>query len=64
MPRAETRRLGTEEIGNAAASVEGGLITAATQEPPALPARVRRLDDAGIAVTGLALRQASLDGVC
>ncbi|KJS61709.1 daunorubicin resistance protein DrrA family ABC transporter ATP-binding protein [Streptomyces rubellomurinus] len=59
----DTLRLVTEVIGNGAPSVEGGLITAATQDPSVLPALVRRLDDAGIAVTGLALRQASLDEV-
>ncbi|KJS52128.1 hypothetical protein VM98_33335, partial [Streptomyces rubellomurinus subsp. indigoferus] len=59
----DTLRLVTQVLGNPAPSVEGGLITPATQAPSVLPAPVRRLSNAGMAVTGLALRPPSLDEV-
>ncbi|GAB2626754.1 daunorubicin resistance protein DrrA family ABC transporter ATP-binding protein [Streptomyces capparidis] len=46
-----------------AATVEGGAVTAPVQDPALMPAVVRRLEDAGIAVGELALRRSSLDEV-
>ncbi len=43
--------------------VTGQLVTAAVTDPAMLPAVVRRLDDAGVVVTELALRSSTLDEV-
>jgi oleandomycin transport system ATP-binding protein len=47
----------------AAPEVVGGTVTAPVADPAVLPAAVRRLDEAGVVVGELALRQASLDEV-
>ncbi|WP_354639844.1 ATP-binding cassette domain-containing protein [Kitasatospora camelliae] len=43
--------------------IEGDLVTAPVNDPALMPAVVRRLEDAGIAVGELALRRSSLDEV-
>ncbi|WP_030166878.1 daunorubicin resistance protein DrrA family ABC transporter ATP-binding protein [Spirillospora albida] len=69
----EVRPLRAAEVGNAAAIVgelagsepelRDGLIAAPITDPALMPAVVRRLDDAGIAVGELSLRKSSLDEV-
>ncbi|MFC7327387.1 ATP-binding cassette domain-containing protein [Marinactinospora rubrisoli] len=51
------------EVTGATAHSAGGSIRASVSDPAALPAVVRRLDDAGIAVAELTLRRPSLDEV-
>jgi oleandomycin transport system ATP-binding protein len=51
------------ELSGATAEVKGQLVTAPLADPAILPAVVRRLDDAGVLVTELALRSASLNEV-
>jgi oleandomycin transport system ATP-binding protein len=51
------------ELSGAAPAVDGTLVTATVSDPAALPAVVRRLDDAGVLVAELALRDSSLDEV-
>jgi oleandomycin transport system ATP-binding protein len=43
--------------------VEGERITAPVTDPALLPAAVRRLDDAGVVITELTLRNSSLNEV-
>ncbi len=57
----KVRAVVTELAGRA--ELEGGFITARVTEPAVLPAVVRRLDDAGVAVGELALRTSTLDEV-
>jgi oleandomycin transport system ATP-binding protein len=51
------------ELTHSTPDIENGLVTAPVVEPEVLPAVVRRLDDAGIVITELALRSASLNEV-
>jgi len=51
------------ELAKVTPDVEGQLVTAAVTDPAVLPAVVRRLDDAGVVVTELALRSSSLNEV-
>lgn len=51
------------ELAAATPDVHGQLVTAQVADPAVLPALVRRLDDAGVVVTELALRGSSLDEV-
>jgi oleandomycin transport system ATP-binding protein len=51
------------ELAESPAQVEEGLISAAIKDPAVLPAVVRRLDDAGVAVAELSLRKSSLNEV-
>ena len=51
------------ELTHSTPDVEGGLVTAPVVDPAVLPAVVRRLDDAGIVITELSLRSASLNEV-
>jgi oleandomycin transport system ATP-binding protein len=51
------------ELAGAEPEVKGQLVTAAVVDPAVLPAVVRRLDDAGVVVTELALRGSSLNEV-
>jgi oleandomycin transport system ATP-binding protein len=51
------------ELANVTPDVDGQLVTAAVTDPSVLPAVVRRLDDAGVVVTELALRSSSLNEV-
>jgi oleandomycin transport system ATP-binding protein len=51
------------ELVGSPPEVEGQLITVPVGDPALLPAVVRRLDDAGIVITELALRGSSLDEV-
>jgi oleandomycin transport system ATP-binding protein len=51
------------ELAKVTPEVEGQLVTAAVTDPAVLPAVVRRLDDAGVVVTELALRGSSLNEV-
>ncbi len=51
------------ELAQVTPEVEGQLVTAAVTDPGVLPAVVRRLDDAGVVVTELALRSSSLNEV-
>jgi oleandomycin transport system ATP-binding protein len=51
------------ELASAAPDVEGQLVTAQVPDPAVLPAVVRRLDEAGVTVTELALRTSSLNEV-
>ncbi|HEY8471749.1 MAG TPA: ATP-binding cassette domain-containing protein [Natronosporangium sp.] len=51
------------ELAAATPDVQGGLVTAQIGDPQVLPAVVRRLDDAGVVVTELALRTSSLNEV-
>lgn len=51
------------ELAQAEPEVRGGLVTAAVASPDLLSAVVRRLDQAGVTVSELSLRGASLDDV-
>jgi len=51
------------DLTSSTPEIEGGLVTAPVVEPAVLPAVVRRLDDAGIVITELSLRSASLNEV-
>jgi oleandomycin transport system ATP-binding protein len=51
------------EIARSEPDVNGQLVTASVADPAALPAVVRRLDEAGVIVTELTLRGASLNEV-
>jgi oleandomycin transport system ATP-binding protein len=51
------------ELAQVIPEVDGHLVTAPITDPAVLPAVVRRLDDAGVVVTEIALRGASLDEV-
>jgi oleandomycin transport system ATP-binding protein len=50
-------------LAQASPDVDGGAVTAAVSDPSLLPAVVRRLDDAGVVITELALRGSSLEEV-
>ncbi|MEV6209443.1 ATP-binding cassette domain-containing protein [Kitasatospora sp. NPDC051914] len=50
-------------LAGAQTKIEGDLVTAPVNDPALMPAVVRRLEDAGIAVGELALRRSSLDEV-
>ncbi|MEU7280338.1 ATP-binding cassette domain-containing protein [Streptomyces sp. NPDC045431] len=52
-----------EQAAGAQTQIEGGVITAPVNDPELMPAVVRRLDGAGIAVGELTLRRSSLDEV-
>jgi oleandomycin transport system ATP-binding protein len=51
------------ELAQVVPEVDGSLVTAPVTDPRLLPAVVRRLDDAGVVVTELALRNSSLNEV-
>jgi oleandomycin transport system ATP-binding protein len=51
------------EVAQVTPEVDGQSVTASIGDPAVLPAVVRRLDDAGVVVTELALRNASLNEV-
>jgi oleandomycin transport system ATP-binding protein len=51
------------ELAAATPDIRGALVTAPVADPAVLPAIVRRLDDAGVVVTELALRTSSLNEV-
>jgi len=51
------------ELAQADPTTEGGTVIAAVADPGVLPAVVRRLDDAGVVVSELALRGSTLDEV-
>ncbi|MGH3975390.1 MAG: ATP-binding cassette domain-containing protein [Pseudonocardiaceae bacterium] len=51
------------ELAGAAPEVDGRLVTAPVTDPSVLPAVVRRLDNAGVVITELTLRNASLNEV-
>jgi oleandomycin transport system ATP-binding protein len=51
------------ELARTEPAVKGPLVTAPVTDPAVLPAVVRRLDDAGVVVTELSLRSASLNEV-
>ncbi|NVI87761.1 ATP-binding cassette domain-containing protein [Actinomadura sp. BRA 177] len=51
------------ELADAVPDVRDGLISAPITDPQIMPAVVRRLDDAGVAVGELSLRKSSLDEV-
>ena len=51
------------ELAEVTPEVDGQLVTAPVTDPAVLPAVVRRLDDAGVRVTELTLRSASLNEV-
>lgn len=51
------------ELTGVEPEVQGQLVTAPVTDPAMLPAAVRRLDDAGVVITELALRSSSLDEV-
>ena len=51
------------ELARAIPDVKGQLVTAQVTDPAVLPAVVRRLDDAGVVVSELALRTSSLNEV-
>jgi oleandomycin transport system ATP-binding protein len=51
------------ELAQVVPEVDGTLVTAPVTDPRLLPAVVRRLDDAGVVVTELALRNSSLNEV-
>jgi oleandomycin transport system ATP-binding protein len=51
------------ELAHVKPDIEGQLVTAQVGDPAVLPAVVRRLDDAGVVVTELALRSSSLNEV-
>lgn len=51
------------ELAQTAPDVNGQLVTAQVADPAVLPAVVRRLDEAGVVVTELALRGSSLNEV-
>ncbi|MGH3908670.1 MAG: ATP-binding cassette domain-containing protein [Pseudonocardiaceae bacterium] len=50
-------------LADVAPEVEGRLVTVPVTDPAVLPAAVRRLDDAGVVITELALRNSSLNEV-
>ncbi|TDC52105.1 ATP-binding cassette domain-containing protein [Jiangella ureilytica] len=52
-----------EELAKATPEVDGARVSAPVTDPAVLPAVVRRLDDAGVLVTELTLRGASLNEV-
>ncbi|MBA2308523.1 MAG: ATP-binding cassette domain-containing protein [Pseudonocardiales bacterium] len=52
-----------EQLTGTAPKVEGHVVTAPVTDPAVLPAAVRRLDDAGVVITELALRNSSLNEV-
>jgi oleandomycin transport system ATP-binding protein len=52
-----------KELAHAEPEVKGQLVTVPVVDPAVLPAVVRRLDDAGVLVTELALRSSSLNEV-
>ncbi|NED96979.1 ATP-binding cassette domain-containing protein [Phytoactinopolyspora alkaliphila] len=58
-----TVRAVVAELSSTQPEVNGSLVTAPVSDPAVLPAAVRRLDDAGVVVTELTLRSASLDEV-
>jgi oleandomycin transport system ATP-binding protein len=51
------------ELAKTTPDISGSLVTAPVTDPAVLPAVVRRLDDAGVLVTELTLRSASLNEV-
>ena len=51
------------ELAATAPDISGQLVTAQVADPAVLPTVVRRLDDAGVVVTELALRSSSLNEV-
>lgn len=51
------------EVARVTPELDGGVVTAPVADTTVLPAVVRRLDDAGIGITELALRSASLNEV-
>jgi len=51
------------ELANVMPDVAGGLVTAPVADPQLLPIVVRRLDDANVVITELALRSSSLEEV-
>ena len=51
------------ELAHVTPEVDGALVTAPVTDPRLLPAVVRRLDDAGVVVTELTLRNSSLNEV-
>jgi oleandomycin transport system ATP-binding protein len=51
------------ELAEVAPEVDGHLVTVPVVDPALLPAAVRRLDDAGIVISELALRSSSLNEV-
>jgi oleandomycin transport system ATP-binding protein len=51
------------ELANAQAEIDAGLVKAPFANPELLPVAVRRLDDAGVVITELALRSSSLEEV-
>jgi oleandomycin transport system ATP-binding protein len=51
------------ELSGATPEIKGGLVTVPVSDPAVLPAVVRRLDEAGVLVTELALRGSSLSEV-
>jgi oleandomycin transport system ATP-binding protein len=51
------------ELAGVAPEVQGQHVTAPVVDPALLPAAVRRLDDAGVVITELALRSSSLNEV-
>jgi oleandomycin transport system ATP-binding protein len=51
------------ELAGATPEVDGQLVTAPANDPALLPAVVRRLDDNGVVITELALRNSSLNEV-
>jgi oleandomycin transport system ATP-binding protein len=51
------------ELAGVAPDVEGQLVTAPVVDPAVLPAAVRRLDNAGVLIAELALRNSSLNEV-
>jgi oleandomycin transport system ATP-binding protein len=52
-----------EQLTGTAPTVQGHVVTAPVTDPAVLPAAVRRLDDAGVVITELALRNSSLNEV-
>jgi oleandomycin transport system ATP-binding protein len=51
------------ELLDAAPDIRDGLVSTPISDPSVMPAVVRRLDDAGVQVSELALRKSSLDEV-
>ncbi len=51
------------ELTGVTPEVEGRQVTAPVTDPAVLPAAVRRLEDAGVVITGLTLRDSSLNEV-
>jgi oleandomycin transport system ATP-binding protein len=52
-----------QELAGTEPELEGQLVTAPVTDPALLPAAVRRLDDAGVVITELTLRNSSLNEV-